>query len=95
METTSKLPIKALGDTLIAVLVREEVKTTGGLLLKESEDSQIQRVKIVDIALTILHTGLKIGDVLYVKKRSGYPLVINNEIYIVLTQQEILAVSNN
>lgn len=91
--------LRPLGDRIIAKASSAEEKTAGGILLPDSAKEKPQEAKVIAVgpgALT--DTGnrsemdVKVGDKVIYGKYSGTEMKIGAEEYVILRQDDVLAI---
>jgi|TARA_R110000751_G_scaffold83052_2_gene166899 co-chaperonin GroES (HSP10) len=84
--------MKPISKYIIIKTVEEEVKTSSGLLLS-AEDANNMRYKR---GLVIMQgtdvTVIKEGDEIYYDKRAGFTMLIENEPYTIITENDVIVV---
>ncbi len=91
--------LKPLGDRVIIKVLEKEEKTTGGIVLPDKakerpQDGEVKAVgpgKILDDG-TKVQMEVKVGDTVVFSKYAGSEIKINGEEYLILRQDDILAV---
>ncbi len=93
------LNVKPLGDRVVIKPLEAEDKTKGGIILPDTAKEKPQEGKIVaigkgkiDDAGKAIPMEVKIGDKVLYGKYSGTEITIDKEQYIILKEEEILAV---
>lgn len=92
------MTIKPLADRVVIKLVEAEEKTRGGLILTASAQEKPQVAEVIavgpggiidgkEIAMTV-----KVGDKVITSKYSGTEVKANGEEYIIVRQNDILAI---
>ena len=91
--------LKPLGDRIIAKAVSAEEMTAGGILLPDSAKEKPQEAEIIAVGPGIqLESGnmapmdVKIGDKVIYGKYAGTEVKVSGEEYIILRQEDILAI---
>ncbi len=100
MATKSQLKIKPLGDRLLVQRLEAQTKTASGIYLPESAAEKPQQAKVVAVGEGKVHesTGKRIkpdvkkGDTIILGKWGGTEIKIQDETYIVVESNEVLAV---
>lgn len=100
-ETASKakLKIKPLDDRIVVLPDDPESKTAGGIVLPDSAREKPQRGKVVAAGPgKLLDSGqrgemsVKKGDLVYYGKYSGTEIDVSGETYVIIRENDILAV---
>jgi chaperonin GroES len=91
--------LKPLGDRVIIKVLEEEEKTSSGIVLpdKAKEKPQEGEVKAVGPGKTLddgtkVEMDVKVGDKIVFSKYAGTEMKIQGEEYLILRQDDILAV---
>jgi len=91
--------LKPLGDRVIAKALEAEEKTAGGIVLPDSAKEKPQEAEIIAVGPgTQMDSGkispmdVKVGQKVIYGKYSGTEIKIGAEEYIILRQEDILAI---
>ena len=91
--------LKPLGDRIIAKAVSAEEMTAGGILLPDSAKEKPQEAVIIAVGPGLqLESGkiapmdVKVGDKVIYGKYSGTEVKVSGDEYIILRQEDILAI---
>lgn len=91
--------VRPLGDKIIVKRVEAQEKTASGIFLPESAKEKPQEAKIIALGDgKVLDSGeratfqVKKGDTVLLSKWGGTELKIDGEEYLILTEDDILAV---
>jgi|TARA_R110002124_G_scaffold221330_1_gene386946 chaperonin GroES len=85
--------MKAVGLFLVVEEIKEKAsKTKGGLILSEKlrEDIRYCKGKIISAGEFI--KGVKTGDNIYYDKHAGFNVEINDKMFLVIKQQDVVIV---
>lgn len=95
----AKLKIRPLGDRVVVEPLEAEEKTKGGIILPDSAKEKPQEGKVVAVGKgKIGEDGkpvpmeIKVGDKVLYGKYSGTEITIEDKEYIILKEEDILAV---
>jgi len=93
------MAVKPLDDRVLVKQSEAEQKTAGGIVLPDTAKEKPQRGKVVAVgAGKLLDSGergkmsLKKGDEVFYGKYSGTEIKIDGEEYVILREQDVLAV---
>ena len=96
--TIKKLSLKPLGNRVLAQRLEAQETMKGGIILPDSAKKKQETAKIVSVGPglrlddgSILAIPLNIGDTILMDKYSGQEITIDNEEYIILKADEIIA----
>ncbi len=84
--------MKPIGKNIVIKTIEEEIKTSSGLLLS-SDDANLLRYKkglIVKPGLDV--KSVNEGDSIYYDKRAGYTMLINDEPYTIISENDVVVV---
>ncbi len=94
--------LKPLHDRLILKAVSPEEKTAGGIFLPDSAQEKPTEAEVIAVGPgKTLDTGkvvpieVKVGDVVVYAKYGGTEIKLAGEDYIILRQDDILAIKEN
>ncbi len=87
---SSKTRIKPLGERLLIKTLKEEVKSTGGIVLPENAKEKPQRAEVIEVG-TSDDITVKVGDIVIFAKYSGNEIKIDDEDYILIDWNDVLA----
>ena len=91
--------LRPLQDRIIVKRVEEESKTAGGLFIPETAKEKPQRGEIVAVGNgkktedgKVLPLDVKVGDLVLFGKYAGTEIKVDNEDYLMMREDDILAV---
>jgi len=91
--------LRPLQDRIIVKRVEEETKTAGGLFIPETAKEKPQRGKIVAVGNgkktedgKVLPLDVKVGDLVLFGKYAGTEIKVDNEEYLMMREDDLLAV---
>ena len=91
--------LRPLQDRIIVKRVEEETKTAGGLFIPETAKEKPQRGEIVAVGNgkktedgKVLPLDVKVGDVVLFGKYAGTEVKVDNNDYLMMREDDILAV---
>lgn len=91
--------LRPLQDRIIVKRVEEETKTAGGLFIPETAKEKPQRGEIVAVGNgkktedgKVLPLDVKVGDLVLFGKYAGTEIKVDNEDYLMMREDDILAV---
>jgi len=85
--------IKPLGENVLIKIIKQESKTKSGLVLPESASEDRPQQGIVISVGNSKNIKAKINQTVIFAKYSGTEIKINNEDYLILKNEDILAVN--
>lgn len=90
--------LKPLGDKIVIKVKEEEKKTTGGIVLPDSAKEKPQQGEVVAVGSGEMIDGkkvpldVKVGDEVIYSKYSGSEIKMDDEKYLIVKQNDILAI---
>uniref|UniRef100_A0A7V4KDQ9 Co-chaperonin GroES n=1 Tax=Fervidobacterium pennivorans TaxID=93466 RepID=A0A7V4KDQ9_FERPE len=85
------MKVKPLGERLLIKPIIEEKKTAGGIVLPDAAKEKPMKAEIVEVGKLPEDCTLKVGDKVIYNKYSGTEIKINEEDYIIIDLNDILA----
>ena len=92
------MKLKLLGDKIVIKVKEEEKKTTGGIVLPDSAKEKPQQGEVVAVGSGEMIDGkkvpldVKVGDEVIYSKYSGSEIKMDDEKYLIVKQNDILAI---
>lgn len=94
-----KLSIKPIGANILVRAIKPEEKTTSGLIIQTNHEEKSQKGEIValgtgarDDSGKAINWNVKVGDVVLFKKYSPEEVEIEGEDYLIMKENDILAI---
>jgi co-chaperonin GroES (HSP10) len=84
--------MKPISKYIIIKSVDEEMKTSSGLLLSAEDASQMRYKRGIVIKQGTDVTVIKDNDEIYYDKRAGFTMLIDNEPYTIITENDVIVV---
>lgn len=85
------MKVKPLGERLLIKPIIEEKKTAGGIVLPDAAKEKPMKAEIVEVGKLPEDCTLKVGDKIIYNKYSGTEIKIDDEDYIIIDLNDILA----
>jgi co-chaperonin GroES (HSP10) len=85
--------MQAINHYIIIEKMKEEPKTTNGLLITDSQTKDIRYLKGKVVSLGNLTEGLKENDIIYYDRHAGHGIEFDNKLYHVIKQQDVVIVA--
>ena len=84
--------MKPIGKYIVIKTIEEEIKTSSGLLLSAEDASQMRykKGKVVKPGSTV--EVIKENDEIYYGKRAGFTMLIENEPYTIISENDVVVV---
>lgn len=93
------MALKPLGDRLVVKPMEAEETTPGGIVLPDTAKEKPQKGEVIAVGPgKLLDNGkvepidVKVGDTIYYAKYGGTEIKIGTEEYVILRQDDVLAV---
>src|SRR3984957_3924059 len=100
-ETTKKLTLKPLGNRVLVKRLEQEQTLKGGIILPDSAKKKQETAKVIAIGTgTTTADGkeipipVQIGDNILMDKYSGQDVTIDDEEFVILRSDDIIAIIN-
>ena len=84
--------MKPIGKNIVIKTLEEEIKTSSGLLLSTDDANQLRYKKGKIIAIGTDVVAIDTESEIYYDKRAGYTMLINNEAYTIIRENDIVVV---
>lgn len=91
--------LQPLNDRVIVQAVEQEEKTAGGIVLPDTAKERPQQAKVVAVGPgrvndegKRLEMTVKVGDQVIFAKYAGTEVVVDGEEYLILSENDILAI---
>ena len=81
-----------IGKNIVIKTLEEEIKTSSGLLLSADDANQLRYKKGKIIAIGTDVVAIDTESEIYYDKRAGYTMLINNEAYTIIRENDIVVV---
>ncbi len=98
-QTVKKLSLRPLGDRVLAQRLEPQETMKGGIILPDSAKKKQETAKVVAIGTgkrledgSILAIPVNIGDTILMDKYSAQEVTIENEEYVILKADDIIAI---
>ncbi len=97
-QTAKKITLKPLGNRVLVQRMEPQETMKGGIILPDSAKKKQETAKVVSIGSgkrlddgKILPISVKVGDVILMDKYSGQEVTINDEEFMILKADDIIA----
>lgn len=94
--TTKLLP---LGNRVLVCRLEAETKLKGGIVLPDSAKKKQEQAKVIAIGTgkkdnngNLIPIPVKVGDIILMEKYSGQEITIENEEFVVIKADDIIAI---
>lgn len=100
-QTAKKLTLKPLGNRVLVQRIEQEEKLKGGIILPDTAKKKQETAKVVAIGTGAttpdgkqIPIPVKIGDEILMDKYSGQEVTIEDEEFVILRADDIIAIIN-
>ena len=98
-QAAKKITLKPLGNRVLAKRLEAEQKIKGGILLPESAKKKQESARVVAIGSgkklddgKVLPIPVKVGDIILMDKYSAQEVTVDDEEYMILKADDIIAI---
>ncbi|MBM3192112.1 MAG: co-chaperone GroES [Chlamydiae bacterium] len=98
-QTEKKLKLQPLGHRVIAQRLEEKEALKGGIILPDSAKKKQEKVKVLAVGPGKVNQDgqkvpcpVKVGDVVLMDKYSGQEITLDDEEYVILNADDIIAI---
>ncbi|WP_100933977.1 co-chaperone GroES [Candidatus Chlamydia corallus] len=98
-DQATTLRIKPLGDRILVKREEEEATARGGIILPDTAKKKQDRAEVLVLGTgkrtddgTLLPFEVQVGDIILMDKYAGQEITIDDEEYVILQSNEIMAV---
>jgi len=84
--------MKPIGKYIVIKTIEEEIKTSSGLLLSAEDANQMRYKKGLVIKPGSTVEVIKENDDIYYDKRAGFTMLIENEPYTIISENDVVVV---
>src|SRR5271156_1680475 len=98
-QTEKKLALRPLGNRVIAQRLEAQETMKGGIILPDSAKKKQETAKVVAVGPgkrlddgKVLPVAVKVGDMILMDKYSGQEVTIDDEEYMILKADDIIAI---
>lgn len=80
-----------LGERILIKPIKEEKRTEGGIVLPDTAKEKPMKAEVIEIGKDVEDIDIKVGDKVIFSKYAGTEIKIDDEDYILIDQDDILA----
>jgi len=98
-QTAKKITLKPLGNRVLVQRLESQETVKGGIILPDSAKKKQETAKVVAVGPgkrlddgKVLPVAVKIGDLILMDKYSGQEVTIDDEEYMILKADDIIAI---
>lgn len=97
-QTAKKITLKPLGNRVLVQRLESQETVKGGIILPDSAKKKQETAKVISVGTgkmlddgKILPISVKVGDVILMDKYSGQEVTIDDEEFLILKADDIIA----
>ena len=98
-QAVKKITLKPLGNRVLAQRLEPQEIMKGGIILPDSAKKKQETAKVVAVGPgkrledgKILPTAVNVGDIILMDKYSGQEVTLNDEEYVIVKADDIIAI---
>lgn len=98
-QAVKKMTLKPLGNRVLAQRLEAEETMKGGIILPDSAKKKQETAKVVAVGDgkklddgTVLAVPVKVGDLILMDKYSGQEVTLDDEEYVIVKADDIIAI---
>ncbi|MES2122488.1 MAG: co-chaperone GroES [Chlamydiota bacterium] len=100
-QTAKKMTLKPLGNRVLVQRLEQEETLKGGIILPDSAKKKQETAKVVAMGTgsttsdgKLIPIPVQVGDTILMDKYSGQEVTINDEEFVILSADDIIAILN-
>ena len=100
-QTTKKTTLRPLGNRVLAQRMEQEQSLKGGIILPDSAKKKQETAKVIAVGpgLTdkdgkLIAPPVQVGDMILMDKYSGQEVTLDDEEYVIVKADDIIAIVN-
>ncbi len=100
-ETTKKVTLKPLGNRVLAQRLEQEETLKGGIILPDTAKKKQETAKVIAVGPGIqtkegksIPVSVQVGDTILMDKYSGQEVSLNDEEFVIIRSDDIIAIIN-
>lgn len=98
-QTVKKTTLKPLGNRVLVQRLEQEEKMKGGIILPDSAKKKQEAAKVIAVGSgkrlddgKILPVPVNVGDVILMDKYSGQEVTVDDEDFVILKADDVIAI---
>lgn len=98
-QAVKKTTLKPLGNRVLAQRLEAETTMKGGIILPDSAKKKPETAKVIAVGVgktnddgKLIPVPVKVGDVILMDKYSGQEVTLNDEEYVIVKADDIIAI---
>lgn len=99
IETMNKVSLKPIGNRVVVKRMEQQESSKGGILLPDSAKKKQETAKVLAVGSgrvgkdgEVIPVEVKVGDIVLMDKYSGQEVTINDEEFLILKSDDIIAI---
>ena len=84
--------MKLIGKNILIVPQSEDTRSSGGLIMTASDMNELRYKKATVVGVGTLVDGIKPGSFIYFDRAAGHSIRINEDLYTVITEKDVVVV---
>lgn len=100
-EVKEMINVKPVGDRILAKRLEAEETVKGGIILPDTAKKKQETAKVVAVGSgkktkdgSIIESPVQVGDTILIDKYSGQEVTVNDEEYVIVKFDDIIALIN-
>lgn len=101
-QTTNKITLRPLGNRVLAQRIKQEESLKGGIILPDSAKKKQETAKVIAVGPGIenkdghlIPPAVNVGDLILMDKYSGQEVTLDDEEYVIVRSDDIIAIVNS
>lgn len=86
------MSFKVIGKNILIVPMEEDTKSRAGLIMTASDVNELRYKKATVVSAGSMVDGIKPGAFIYFDKAAGHSIRINEDLYTVITEKDVVVV---
>ncbi len=98
-QTQASVKLKPLGNRVLVRRLAAEEKLKGGIILPDTAKKKQEQAEVIEIGTgkkdkegKLIPMPVKVGDVILMEKYSGQDVTLNDEEFVILRADDIIAI---
>jgi chaperonin GroES len=98
-QTQASVKLKPLGNRVLVRRLAAEEKLKGGIILPDTAKKKQEQAEVIEIGTgkkdkngALIPMPVKVGDIILMEKYSGQDVTLNDEEFVILRADDIIAI---
>ncbi len=98
-ETVNKVTLKPIGNRVVVKRMEQQETSRGGILLPDSAKKKQETAKVLAVGPgktskdgSLIPMDIKVGDIVLMDKYSGQEVTVNEEEFLIVKSDDIIAI---